>query len=310
VLPSPDTDRLFIGDGGMETTMIFAEGLDLPEFASFPLLESEAGIAALRRYYGSYLEIAHRFGVGFTLDTPTWRASRDWGERLGYSPARLADVNRRAVAFAEEIRAAEERAETPIAICGTLGPRGDAYAAEAEMTAAEAEEYHREQIAVFAATAADMVGAYTLPYAAEAIGMVRAALACEVPVTISFTVETDGRLPSGQPLGEAIETVDAATGGAAAYFMVNCAHPIHFGPPLRAGGAWLARLAGARANASRKSHAELDEAAGLDSGDPDEMGRLYRELRPHWPSARVLGGCCGTDPRHIAAICEGWLAGD
>jgi len=188
MLPSLETDRLFLGDGGMETTMIFREGFDLPEFASFPLLDSEGGVAALRRYYGSYLEIAHRFGLGFTLDTPTWRASRDWGARLGYSPAQLADVNRRAVILAEEIRAAEERPETPIAICGTLGPRGDAYEAGAEMTPAQAEEYHREQIATFAATATDMVGAYTLPYAAEAIGMVNAARACEVPVAISFTV--------------------------------------------------------------------------------------------------------------------------
>lgn len=307
MLPSLDNDRLFIGDGGMETTMIFSEGFDLPCFASFPLLDSEAGLAALRRYYGSYLEIAHRFGLGFTLDTPTWRASRDWGERLGYSPAQLADVNRRAVDLAAEIRAAEERPETPIAICGTLGPRGDAYDSAAEMTAAEAEEYHSEQIATFAATAADVVGAYTLPYATEAIGMVRAAVAREVPVTISFTVETDGLLPSGQPLGEAIEEVDAATAAGAAYFMVNCAHPLHFGPALEAGGPWLKRLAGARANASRKSHAELDEATELDSGDPEEIGRLYGELRPHWPSARVLGGCCGTDSRHIAGICENWL---
>lgn len=310
MLPSLESDRLFIADGGMETTMIFTEGLDLPEFASFPLLDSEAGLQALRRYYGSYLEIARRFGLGFTLDTPTWRASREWGERLGYSPERLADVNRRAVALAEEIRAAEERPETPIAICGTLGPRGDAYEPRAEMTPVEAEQYHDEQIATFAAVGVDMVGAYTLPYAAEAIGIVRAAEGHGVPVTISFTVETDGRLPSGQPLGEAIEAVDAATGSAAAYFMVNCAHPLHFGPALRAGGEWLGRLAGARANASRKSHAELDEADELDRGDPEEIGRLYGELRPDWPSARVLGGCCGTDPRHIASICAGWLGAD
>ncbi len=290
--------------------MVFAAGFELPEFASFPLLDDAAGVAALRRYYGSYLEIAHRFGLGFTLDTPTWRASRDWGERLGYSPAQLADVNRRAVALAEEIRAAEERPETPIAICGTLGPRGDAYDPGAEMTPAEAETYHAEQIATFASTAAEMVGAYTLPYAAEAIGIVRAGAAAAVPVAVSFTVETDGRLPSGQPLGEAIEAVDAETGSAAAYFMVNCAHPTHFGPALRAGGAWVARLAGARANASRKSHAELDESDELDRGDPEEIGRLYGELKPDWPSARVLGGCCGTDSRHIAAICERWLGAE
>jgi homocysteine S-methyltransferase len=310
VLPSLESERLFVADGGMETTMIFSEGLDLPEFASFPLLDSEAGIETLRRYYGSYLEIAHRFGLGFTLDTPTWRASRDWGERLGYSPERLADVNRRAVTLAEEIRAAEERPETPIAICGTLGPRGDAYSTATEMTPEEAEAYHGEQIATFACTAVDTVSAYTLPYAAEAIGIVRAAVAHGIPATVSFTLETDGRLPSRQGLGEAIEAVDAATAGAAAYFMVNCAHPTHFGPPLRDGGDWLARLAGARANASSKSHAELDEAADLDRGDPEEMGRLYAGLKPDWPGARVLGGCCGTDPRHIASICQHWLAAD
>jgi S-methylmethionine-dependent homocysteine/selenocysteine methylase len=307
VLPSLDSDRLFIGDGGLETVMIFSEGLDLPEFAAFPLLDDAEGRAALRRYYGSFLEVAHRFGVGFALDTPTWRASRDWGEKLGYSPADLADVNRAAVAFAEEIRAAEERPETPIAICGSIGPRGDAYNTAREMTPAQAEEYHGEQIATFADTSADIVGALTLPYAAEAIGIVRAAVASEIPAAISFTVETDGRLPSGQPLGEAIEEVDAETAGAAAYFMVNCAHPAHFGPSLRAGGAWLRRLAGARANASRKSHAELDEADDLDSGDPEEIGRLYGELKPDWPSARLLGGCCGTDARHVARICESWF---
>lgn len=307
-LPSLTSERLWLADGGLETTMIFSEGIELPCFASFLLLRDEAGTAALRRYYDSFLAIARAHGLGFTLDTPTWRANRDWGARLGYSPARLAAVNREAVDLAKAVRIDEERPETPIAICGTVGPRGDAYSAAAEMSAAEAEAYHSEQIGVFAGAGVDMAAAYTLPYAAEAEGIVRAAAAAGVPVTISFTVETDGLLPSGQPLGQAIEQVDAETGGAAEYFMVNCAHPTHFAAAVELGGAWLQRLGGVRANASRKSHAELDEASDLDSGDPAELGLLYAELKSHLPAVRVLGGCCGTDSRHVAAICEDWLA--
>jgi homocysteine S-methyltransferase len=307
-LPRLDRPRLFLGDGGLETTMIYGEGFELPCFAAFPLLRDDRGVEALRRYYASFLGIARHFGLGFTLDTPTWRASRDWGEQLGYSPAALAEVNREAVAFAEQIRAEWETEQTPIAICGTLGPRGDAYAPAEEMDAAAAERYHAEQVATFADSAADMVGAYTLAYAAEAVGIVRAAGAAAIPVTISFTVETDGRLPSGQPLGEAIEAVDAETDGGALYFMVNCAHPTHFALALKDDGPWLARLGGLRANASRKSHAELDEAEGLDSGDPEELGRLYAELKPRLAAVRVLGGCCGTDSRHVGCIGDAWLA--
>lgn len=307
MLPSLDSDRLFAADGGLETTMIFDEGIELPEFAAFVLLESDEGLAALRRYYRGYIEIARRHGLGFTLDTPTWRASRDWGELLGYSPERLAELNRRAVELAVEIRG-EERPETSIAICGTLGPRGDAYHASTEMDAAEAEAYHSEQIGTFAETAAELVSAYTLPYAAEAVGMVRAAERAGIPITISFTVETDGRLPSGQPLGAAIEAVDRETGGAAHYFMVNCAHPTHFAAAVEEGGAWIERLGGIRCNASRRSHAELDESDELDRGNPEELGSLYRELKPRLPAVRVIGGCCGTGTPHIAAICERWLA--
>jgi S-methylmethionine-dependent homocysteine/selenocysteine methylase len=302
----PTGERLFIGDGGLETTLIFREGIELPEFAAYPLLRSEAGIEALRRYYRGYLEIARRHGTGFTLDTPTWRANADWGERLGDDAAALVEVNRQAVALAEEIRAEEESPELPIAICGTVGPRGDGYAPGELMSAAEAERYHRAQVQTFAAAGTDLVAAYTLCYAQEAIGIVRAAVAAEVPVTISFTLETDGRLPSGQALPEAIELVDAETGGAAAYFMVNCAHPSHFAAVLAASGWWLARLGGIRANASRKSHAELDAAPDLDAGDPDRLGAEYRALKPALPDVRVLGGCCGTDHRHVERICAEW----
>ncbi|HUK95437.1 MAG TPA: homocysteine S-methyltransferase family protein [Gaiellaceae bacterium] len=297
----PHTDGgTFITDGGMETTLIFRDGLELPEFASFVLLDDPAGTEALLSYYEPYLEIARERGVAILLDAPTWRASRDWGRRLGYSPEALADVNRRAVALLESLRESTG-GEPEIVISGCIGPRGDAYRADATMTAEEAERYHSEQAETLAGTSADLVSALTLTYANEAVGIARAVGRTGLPVAISFTVETDGRLPSGQTLGEAIEQVDAETGRAVAYFMVNCAHPSHLSPALEA-APWVDRVRGLRANASTKSHAELDEAEELDEGDPAELASAYRELRTRLPNLNVVGGCCGTDHRHVDAI--------
>ncbi len=305
-MPIPDGNRMFIGDGGLETVMIFREGLELPEFASFTLLREPQGRAALRRYYEGFLEIAAAHGTGFAFDTPTWRASEGWGRNLGLSAREIGDVNREAVAFAEEVRAGAEP-ETPIAICGTLGPESDAYHPDHMLTPEQAERYHSAQVGVFAAEGVDMISAYTLTYAEEAIGIVRAASAAGLPVSVSFTVETDGRLPSEEPLREAIERVDAETNAAALYLMINCAHPTHFAAELEAGGTWLERIGGIRANASRMSHAELDEAEQLDDGNPQELGGEYAGLEPRLPNLRVLGGCCGTDQRHVASICESCL---
>jgi homocysteine S-methyltransferase len=250
----------------------------------------------LRAYYRTYIEIARARRVEIILDTPTWRANRDWGERLGYTPDALADVNRRGVALLEELRSPS------VVVSGCIGPRGDGYRVDTEMSAEEAKSYHAPQVEVFAATSPDLVSALTLTYSGEAIGIVRAAKAAGTPVVISFTVETDGRLPSGQPLGEAIQQVDDETDAAAAYFMVNCAHPTHFAGALEE-APWVERLRGIRANASKKSHAELDVAEELDEGDPAELAAAYRELQGRLPSLGVVGGCCGTDHRHIEAIC-------
>jgi len=293
-LPQED-GGLFITDGGMETTLIFHEGLDLPDFASFVLLDDDAGLEALRGYYRTYLELARDRGVGIVLDTPTWRANRDWGERLGYPAEELEDVNRRAVALLEELR------QPGMLLSGCIGPRGDGYRVDSSMSADEAEEYHAPQVETFADTSADLVSALTLTYADEATGIVRAANQSGTPVVVSFTVETDGRLPSGQSLGGAIEQVDAQTAGGAAYFMINCAHPTHFEGVLEP-APWLDRLRGLRANASKKSHAELDEAEELDEGDPAELAAAYATLRERLPNLNVVGGCCGTDHRHIDAI--------
>jgi homocysteine S-methyltransferase len=297
----------FITDGGMETTFIFHLGLELPQFASFVLLDDELGVQALTNYYVQYVEIAREQGVGIILDTPTWRANPDWGSRLGYSPDALVDIDRRAVALLEELRTDADD-KPPLVISGCIGPRGDGYRAAELMPATEAQEYHFPQIATFSKTSADMIGALTLTYANEAIGIVRAAKESAIPAAVSFTLETDGRLPSGQSLREAIEEVDEQTDGAAAYFMINCAHPTHFADVLNDGGPWIDRIRGLRANASSKSHAELDETDELDEGDPFELARQYRDLSGRLPNLNVVGGCCGTDHRHVAAICTAWIA--
>jgi homocysteine S-methyltransferase len=296
----------FLTDGGMETTLIFHDGVDLPHFASFVLMETARGRALLAKYYESYLAIARRQGVGFVLDSPTWRANPDWGLKLGYGAAALKAVNASSVAFLKGLRAKWESPQTPCVISGAIGPRGDGYRA-GNMDADEAETYHAPQIEAFAEAGADMTTAFTLNTANEAVGIARAARAIGLPCAISFTVETDGKLANGQTLREAIEAVDRATQNAPEYFMVNCAHPTHFEQALQADEAWMERIHGVRANASAKSHAELDESETLDAGDPLNLGARYQRLRQSFPAMRILGGCCGTDHRHVAAICEACL---
>ncbi len=300
----------FLTDGGLETTLIFHEGHELPHFAAYDLLTRDGGEDALRRYFEPYVRIARDSGLGIVLETATWRASPDWAGRLGHAPDRLAALNRRAVGLLEELRVEYETDSTAIVISGCIGPRGDGYVVGDAMTAEEAEAYHATQIATFAETAADLVTAITMTYVDEAVGIVEAARAAGLPVVVSFTVETDGRLPSGQSLREAIEEVDARTEGYPAYFMVNCAHPSHFDAVLEPGTAWTDRVMGLRANASRLSHAELDEAEELDMGNPEELALEYVALRASLPRLTVLGGCCGTDHRHIEAMCGAWLAED
>ena len=299
---------LFLSDGGLETSLIYGEGLDLPYFAAFPLLRSEDGRAALTRYFRNYLDVAKSRGLGFILDTATWRANPDWAVKLGIGPAELDAINRDAVSFASSLREEFEReTDRPGIVNGVVGPRGDGYKIWHLMSAAEARLYHAGQIASFKAAGADMVSAITMNYVEEGLGVALAAMDTGMPVVISFTVETDGRLPSGMEIGTAITAVDEATGNYPVYFMINCAHPSHFDNALAENAAWLKRIRGVRANASTKSHAELDEATALDPGDPVDLGQRYRELHRSLPKMNVVGGCCGTDHRHVAAMCEAVL---
>ncbi len=295
--------NIFLTDGGLETTLIFHDGLDLPDFAAFGLVQDEAGRAALQNYLQPYLALARKYNVGFILDSATWRANPDWGTKLGYSAEELSEMNRRAIALVSALRGDHETEQSPMVLNGCIGPRGDGYVPSALMSADEAQEYHATQIETFSQTEADMVTALTLNYVDEAIGIARAAKAAGMPVVIAFTVETDGRLPAGQTLKQAIEAVDAATQSAPAYYMINCAHPTHFDDVLVPGETWTKRIRGIRANASRMSHVELNESAELDAGDPVEFGRQHKALVSRIEQLNVFGGCCGTDHRHVEEIC-------
>jgi S-methylmethionine-dependent homocysteine/selenocysteine methylase len=292
-------------DAGLETVLVFEDGIDLPHFAAFPLVDTGEGRAALTRYYTPFLELARNRGVPLMLSTPTWRANADWGALLGYDADELDALNRRAVAFLEELR--DEVPGADVVIDGCIGPRSDGYAPTLIMGADESERYHAVQIATFADAGAQQVTALTLTYSDEAIGIVRAGAAAGIPVLVGFTVETDGRLPSGESIEDAISAVDEATGGTALGYVINCAHPTHFANTLPS-GAVRERIIGLRANASMLSHEELDEAEELDAGDPDDLAERYVELRKSLPALEVLGGCCGTDIRHVTAIADAWLA--
>ena len=297
----------FLTDGGLETDLIFHRGLELPEFAAFDLLKDAEGTGELRAYFEPYLALAREHGLGFVLESPTWRANPHWAAQIGYSTDELADFNRKAIALMEELRDDAGEDAGPIVISGCVGPQDDGYNPARKMSAQEAREYHAEQIGTFSETAADMVTAITMTYAEEAVGITRAALDAGLPVAISFTVETDGRLPSAQALGDAITQVEEETGSGPAYYMLNCAHPTHFEAVVEGDVPWRNRILGLRANASTKSHAELDEAEELDEGDPADLGARYVALREHLPGLRVLGGCCGTDHRHVTEICRAWV---
>lgn len=302
------SDEVFLTDSGLETDLIFNGGFDLPEFASFVLVDDTRGTAALEAYFRRHVDIAVQHSCGVILEAPTWRASRDWGSRIGYSAAELRRVNESAVDLLSRVRGAYlDAASSPVVVSGCIGPRADGYRPAECMVDDEAEDYHKEQIEILAATEVDLVHAMTITYAAEAIGIARAAARTGVPAAISFTTETDGRLPDGTSLTDAVAAVDAATDGVPVYYGVNCSHPSHFESALP-GGAIGTRVRSVRANASRKSHAELDESPTLDDGDPVELAGDYVRLHAQHPSISILGGCCGTDTRHMQAIAGAFLA--
>ncbi|MXU66009.1 homocysteine S-methyltransferase family protein [Oceanomicrobium pacificus] len=297
----PDDSRIYLTYTGLETDLIFNRGIDLPEFASFPLLEHADGRALLAAAFQDQIAVARAGGCGCILESTTWVANRDRAAPLGYGADQLAEVNRRSMAFLAEQR--DAAGYDPILLSANVGPRADAFSPEVTMTADEARAYHAEQIGWLAETEVDFIAGYTLANVPEAIGLAQAATDHHLSVAISFTVEVDGRLPSGTPFPEALAETDATTGGAVAYYMINCAHPDHIARAFGDADAhWSPRLQGLVVNASRCSHAELDEATELDAGDPPELGRAVAALTRAHTQLKVIGGCCGTDMRHLREI--------
>ncbi len=293
------SEGIFLSYVGMETDLIFNRGIDLPGFAAFPLLESDEGREILNKYLADQINLARQTGVGVLLESPTWMANRDRGAVIGYTPERILKLNDEAIKLMAKVR--DQHGDLPTILSAVVGPRGDAYAPASQMNASEAENYHAEQIEVLSRTDADLISAFTLCYTEEAIGIVSASQRYDMPVVVSFTVETNGCLPTGMTLRDAIGNVDEATNAGASYFLINCAHPDHFSHILT-NEPWMNRLRGAIVNASRCSHEELDEAEQLDDGNPQELGAQLGILHKSFPHFSIFGGCCGTDMRHMKHI--------
>ncbi|RIW13611.1 homocysteine S-methyltransferase [Algoriphagus lacus] len=301
--PTESSD-LYLTDGGLETTLVFLEGFDLPCFAAFDLLKEEKGIEALRSYYRRFLEIAANNQTNFILESPTWRTNPDWLKQIGYSPEDLLTLNQKAIQLMQELKEEYSSKIPQILISGCLGPRGDGYQVRNQMDAKEAKSYHAPQIMAFSKFGVDLVSAITMTNVEEAHGIAQAASDANIPCVISFTLETDGKLPSGMPIQEAITLVDHSDSVPPIYYMINCAHPDHFMDKLIRGkeDPWIHRIRGIRANASCKSHEELDNSTELDRGNPADLGLQYREIKEKFPHMTVFGGCCGTDEEHVKEI--------
>ena len=296
--------KKFLTDGGLETTLIYHHGIDLPHFASFPMILNPNEWNILKNYFISYIEISKRNHLGFVLESPTFRSNTDWGYRLGYTMDELNAINELSIKQLLELREEFENENTPMVVSGCVGPRGDGYVVSEKMTAAEAKQYHFCQVRAFKNAGADMITSFTINYIEEAMGIALAAKELNIPAVIGFTVETDGNLPDGYSLQEAIEHIDELSGDYPAYYMINCAHPSHFADKLKEGAEWVSRIMAVRANASAKSHAELDESTQLDAGDKNDLAMRYRDLNELLPNLKVIGGCCGTDHTHVNAICD------
>ena len=294
--------KFYLTEGGTETEVLYKWGFELPEFAMYPLLDNPEANAVIRDIYRRYFHVAETCDTGLLILGHDYRASPDWGAKLGYTPEGLADMQRRTIRFLADMRVAYEGRVTDTYIAGCIGPRGDAYGSGGEMSEAEAEDYHSVQLTTLKDTEADMAIALTFNNIPEAVGVVRAAAALGIPVGISLTLTTESRLRSGPTLREAVEVIDECTGSGAAWFGTNCSHPLEFEPALADDGDWVDRLRYIRPNAVKMEKVALCKLGHLEDGDPVELGKQMGEVARRFPRADILGGCCGTDERHLAEI--------
>ena len=301
--PPQTKGTVYLTEGGQETEIMYKFGHDLPEFAMFPLLDRPAALAALRAMYKRYLEVAAAARLSVIIGGLDYRASPDWGAKLGYTPEALADAQVRCVDFLREVAEPFRERIPTVLIAGIIGPRGDAYSLNRTVTADEAENYHLQQLSTLARAGVDLVTALTFNSVPEAVGVARAAARAGLPLGISFTLDNStSRLMSGPSLRKAVEATDRECGMAKPdFYGVNCSHPLEFLPALEPGG-WVERIRMLRPNASSMDKIELCKIGHLEEGDPQELGTLMGELARRYPHIDIWGGCCGTWEKHLAQI--------
>lgn len=294
--------RFYLTEGGAETEIMYKWGFELPEFAMFTLLDNPEADEVIRNMYRRYFDVAAAHDTGILAMGHDYRASPDWAQKLGYSAADLTRFQHRTMQFLDDVRAEYADRVSDAYITACIGPRGDAYGTGGDISASEAEDYHAVQLGNLEGTAADMAVAATFNNIPESIGVIRAANRMGIPIGVSLTLTPEGRLRSGPTLREAVETIDEVTGGAAEWFGTNCAHPLEFEPALDDAGPWLDRLRYVRPNAAKMDKLALCELGHLEDGDPVELGEQMGEVARRFPRADILGGCCGTDERHLSEI--------
>ncbi|MEY2396937.1 MAG: homocysteine S-methyltransferase [Actinomycetota bacterium] len=293
----------YLTEGGTETEVMYKHGFELPEFAMFPLLDQADAMDALRGMYARYLETAARHGFGALIGGLDYRASADWAGLLGYSNDELAEFQMRAIDFLRDVAKPYESDLPSVLIAGVVGPRGDAYQVNREITTDEAEEYHSAQMSTLARAGVDLVSALTFNGVAEAVGVARAANRAGLPLCMSFIVDHEtSRLQTGPTLKDAIESVDALAGDARpTFYGINCSHPLEFMPALEPGD-WIERVRSLRPNAAAADKIALCTLGRLEQGDPVQLGKLMGELAAQYPHIDIWGGCCGTWDTHFDEI--------
>jgi homocysteine S-methyltransferase len=297
-------NKFYLTEGGTETEILYKWGYELPEFAMFTLLENAEANECVLGMYRRYFDVAEAYGTGILVTGHDYRASPDWARKLGYSLKGLTEMQHRTIQFLTDIRAEYEGRVSDVYVSGCIGPRGDAYGTGGGISEAESEDYHSVQLSNLVETDADMAIAQTFNNIPEAIGVVRAATAIGIPIGVCLTLTTDALLRSGPTLKEAVETIDDRTGGAAAWFGTNCSHPVEFEPAISEAGAWAERLRYIRPNATQMEKIALCKLGHLEDGDPVELGHQIGDVARRFPNADILGGCCGTDERHLGEIAK------
>ncbi|KAJ5210720.1 Homocysteine S-methyltransferase [Penicillium cf. griseofulvum] len=299
-LPQLTSIKPFITEGGIETTLIYTKNIDLPNFSTLPVLNTEDGKETISSIYKGYIDIARAHSTGVVLETRTWRGSPLWSSEIGLSIPQMVDLNHTAVKLLQGIRS--ETPFDPIVISGAMGPLQDAYQ-DSTVSFDQAREYYGPQIRAFAEEGVDMLCIMTVTNLDEAFGAVSLAREYNLPIHVSFSIETDGRLRGGKTLEDAIREVDSVTENYVTYYGVNCAHPRYIimavqDMPMEV----RSRLGSIRGNSSLKSHEELDNSTELDRGDIPGWVQEFNQLVSMLPGLKVVGGCCGTDEEHIDAI--------